>query len=170
MESIKRLLVAVVLGVMAVGAAFGQVDRGEKMVGVNVGYASENASAVAGLSFRYAVSKWVRIVPEVGCVFRHHDKDAFLVNLNAQVPFSFGTKTVDLYPLAGFAYNSWSRHHLMDTNGNDVTHRDNRFGANFGAGFDFRCTRTLNVGIEAKYTFVKTYTSLYLTASISYVF
>ena len=180
----KRFIIYIMMGIFGAAGAFGQVVRGEKMVGVNVGYASHNESAVAAVSFRYAVSPWVRIAPEVGCVFRHHNEDALFVNLDAQIPFSFGTKNVDLYPLAGLAYNSWSRHHqlsdIRDDAGleatgageldNDVTTRANRIGANLGAGFDLRVTRTLNIGIEAKYTFTKSYTSLYATASISFVF
>lgn len=166
----KKLLVAFLMIILCVVAAFAQVDRGEKMLGVNLGYVSHNTSAVTGLSFRYAVSPWVRVVPEVGVVFRHHNEDAFLANLNAQVPFTFGTRTVDLYPFAGLAFNTWSHHHLVGIDDNDVTERISRFGANLGAGFDYRVTSTLNIGIEAKYTFIKAYTSLYLTASISYVF
>lgn len=162
-------LFAAILVFCSLGAS-AQVARGEKMLGLKTGYVTHNESAVAGLMFRYAVSPWVRIVPEVGCVFRHHDEDAFTVDLNAQVPFSFGTKKVDLYPLAGIAFNSWTQHLELRDDTNDVTTRINRFGANLGAGFDFRCTPTLNVGIEAKYTFIKAFTSLYVTASISYVF
>ena len=158
-----------VIALMCSQSVDAQVARGEKMFGVNGGYATHNKSAVAGLSFRYAVSPWVRLVPQVGCVFRHYDEDAFYVDLNAQFPFSFGTHNVDLYPLAGFAYNSWSKHY-DDPDGDDVSTRMNRIGANLGAGFDFRCTPTLNLGIEAKYTLVKHFTSLYITASISYVF
>lgn len=163
------ILAAAMAAVCCVGAS-AQVVRGEKMLGVRAGYVSHNESAVAGLTFRYAVSPWVRIVPEVGCVFRHHNEDAFLVDLNAQVPFTFGTDKVDLYPLAGLAFNSWSRHLDMPDGLDDVTSRISRFGANLGAGFDFRCTPTLNIGLEARYTFVKSYTSLYVTASVSYVF
>ena len=166
----KKFILMLAVIVLGFAGASAQVARGEKMFGVKVGYVSHNESAVTGLSFRYAVSPWVRIVPEVGCVFRHHNEDAFLVDLNAQVPFTFGTDKVDLYPLAGIAFNSWSKHHLLDNEGNDVTSRINRFGANLGAGFDFKCTSTLNLGIEAKYTLTKAYSSFYLTASISYVF
>lgn len=164
----KKLVLLLAMALICAFAGSAQTERGEKMLGVRVGYASTNQSAVAGLTFRYAVSPWVRIVPEIGCVFRNHDKDAFTVDINAQVPFTFGTKKVDLYPLAGLAYNSWSTH--ADINGDDVTTRLNRFGANLGAGFDFRLSSSLNLGLEAKYTFVKTFTSLYVTASISYVF
>ena len=167
--NIKRLLIASTIALLCIGAASAQVERGEKMFGVRTGYVSTNESAVAGLTFRYAVSPWVRIVPEVACVFRHHDKDAFIADINAQVPFTFDSKKVDLYPLAGITFNSWSRH-FEGPSGDDVTTRSNYFGANVGAGFDLRCTQTLNLGIEARYTFIKHFTSLYLTASISYVF
>ena len=167
MKKSLALILAMLMGVIVSSA---QVDRGEKMLGVKLGYVTHNQSAVAGLMFRYAVSPWVRIVPEVGCVFRHKDQDAFVADINAQVPFTFGTKKVDLYPLAGVTFNAWTRHIGMPDGSDDVTDRVSRFGANLGAGFDLRCTSTLNLGIEARYSFVKSYTSLYLTASISYVF
>ena len=168
----KKIILALVVMLMTSLASIAQVERGEKMLGIRLGYATENESAVTGLTFRYAVSPWVRIVPEVGCVFRHHNEDAFIGDLNVQVPFSFGSSKVDLYPLGGLSFNSWTRRRLVEVEGHfdDVTNRVNRFGANLGAGFDLRCTSTLNFGIEARYTFVKAFTSLYLTASISYVF
>lgn len=166
----KKFILAAIISVICCAAVSAQVDRGEKMLGVKLGYISHNESAVTGLTFRYAVSPWVRIVPEIGCAFRHNNEDAFMIDLNAQVPFTFGTKKVDLYPLAGLAYNSWSRHHVLTDDDEDVTTRVNRFGANLGAGFDFKCTSTLNLGIEAKCTFVKSFSSFFLTASISYVF
>lgn len=167
----KRILsIFVSLLILSCLSMSAQVERGEKMLGVKAGYVTHNESAVAGLMFRYAVSPWVRIVPEVASVFRHHDEDAFLVDLNVQVPFSFGTKKVDLYPLAGLTFNSWSRHFELEETNQDVSSRVNRFGANLGAGFDFRCTPTLNIGVEARYSFLKVYTSAYFTASISYVF
>lgn len=183
------MILAAMMAVVCFAGASAQVARGEKSLGVKAGYVSHNESAVAGLVFRYAVSPWVRIVPEIGCVFRHHNQDAFLIDINAQVPFTFGTDRVDLYPLAGLTFNSWSSHGKMvveefNTPGTgvhtpessdgmeikDVTTRANRFGANLGAGFDLKCSRSLTVGLEARYTFVKRFTSLYLTASIAYIF
>ena len=166
----KKLMLAAVLTALVCPAAAAQVDRGEKMIGVKAGYVTRNESAIAGLSFRYAVSPWVRLVPEVACVFRHHNDDAFIFDINAQVPFSFGTSKVDLYPLAGVTFNSWTRHYTEPVMDDDVSRRISRFGANLGAGFDLRCTPSLNFGIEAKYTFVKSFTSAYVTASLSYVF
>lgn len=166
--NLKRWILGVIIAFCALCAS-AQVERGEKMLGVRVGYATENRSVDAGITFRYAIVPWVRIAPEIGCVFRNRHKDAFTVDLNFQVPFSFDSDKVDLYPLVGVAYNSWSTHY-NDIDGNDVSSRLNRIGANLGAGFDIRMSSTLNLGIEAKYTFVKTFTSLYLTASISYVF
>lgn len=159
-------MLAVSLGASA------QLIQGEKSLGVKLGYASENSAPVAGLTFQYAFNSHLRIAPELGCVFRHHDKDALLVDVNLHVPFGLtdGGKVL-LYPLAGLAFNSWNRHHesLIDPD-TDVTTHINRFGVNLGAGFDLRCTESLKLSLEAKYTLVKSYSSAFITAGISYMF
>ena len=98
--------------------------------------------------------------------------DAFTIDLNGHVPFGFTGEKVAFYPLAGLNYSSWSRHFkkedIMETN--DVTTRTSRFGLNLGAGFDLRCTETLKLSLEAKYSLVKGFTTLTVTAGISFVF
>lgn len=191
----KLFIGAVILAVGVLGAS-AQVSRGEKMLGVKLGYVGDNRSAVTGLTFRYAVTPWVRVAPEIGCVFRNNNRDAFLIDLNAQMPITFDSKKVALYPLVGLAYNSWSIHGKVPVVVEDnnkpsepdpsdeltietkdaevqlksVSNRYNRFGVNFGAGFDMSVTSTINVGFEAKYTLVKNFSSFYLTASVSYRF
>lgn len=168
---IKKLFIAFFMLAATLGAS-AQLVRGEKSLGVKIGYASENSAPVAGLTFQYAFSSHLRIAPELGCAFRHHDKDALLVDLNLHVPFGLteGGKVL-LYPLAGLAFNSWNKHRdsIIDQDA-DVTTHVNRFGVNLGAGFDLRCTETLKLNLEAKYTLVKSYSSAYITAGISYMF
>lgn len=160
------------IGIIALAAclpAFGQKVAGEKTFGPKVGYFSHNRSAIAGLTFTYAFSDHFRLAPEVGCVFRHHDQDAFVADLNAQFPFRFADNgAVALYPLAGLTFNSWGLHNHEHEN--DVLSHVNRFGANLGAGFELNCSETLRLNIEAKYSLMKTYSSVVLTAGISYVF
>ena len=176
MHRLKQILIrltAVVALIAACGVtASAQIVKGEKSVGPKIGYASKNQSAVAGLVFQYAFSDHFRISPEVGYVFRHKDIDAFTIDLNGHVPFGFTGEKVAFYPLAGLNYSSWSRHFkkedIMETN--DVTTRTSRFGLNLGAGFDLRCTETLKLSLEAKYSLVKGFTTLTVTAGISFVF
>jgi len=167
----KKLLLAALVMLTAFGAS-AQMVRGEKSLGPKVGYISHNKSAVAGLVFQYALSSKFRLSPEIGCAFRHHNEDALLVDLNLHMPFNIGAgNMVDLYPLAGLAFNSWATHNVLtELDEADVTTHINRFGANLGAGFDLRCSSTMKLNIEAKYTFVKSYSSVVITAGISYVF
>ncbi len=154
-------------------SACAQIQKGEKSFGPKIGYVSHNKSAVAGLVFQYTFSQPLRISPEIGCAFRNNDEDAFLVDLNFHVPFGIvDSEKVAIYPLAGLAFNSWSRHGVKPDEADDVdvTTHTNRFGANLGAGFDLRCSSTLRLNLEAKYTLIKSYSALYLTAGISYVF
>lgn len=150
--------------------AAAQMQRGEKSLGPKLGYISHNQSAVAGLTFRYALSSRVRLAPEIGCAFRHRNEDALLVDVNVHVPFALGSERVGLYPLAGLSFNSWSTHGVRRDDEVDVTTHTNRFGLNLGAGFDLRCSSTLMIGFEAKYNLVKSYSSAVITASISYIF
>ncbi len=167
----KKLLLAALVMLTAFGAS-AQMTRGEKSLGPKLGYISHNQSVAAGLVFQYALSSKLRLSPEIGCAFRHHNEDALLVDLNLHMPFNIGAGDhVSLYPLAGLAFNSWATHNVfLDHDSSDVTTHVNRFGANLGAGFDLRCSSTLKLNIEAKYTFIKSYSTVVLTAGISYVF
>ncbi|MDE6300189.1 MAG: porin family protein [Muribaculaceae bacterium] len=166
----KKIILSIAAA-MVCTAAWADNVTGEKSFGPKLGYYSHNKSAVAGLTFTYAFNRHFRLAPEVGCVFRHNDQDAFVADLNAQFPFKFEEAgTVALYPLAGITYTSWSRHFRSAEIDKDVTTHDNRFGANVGAGFELRCSETLRLSLEAKYVLVKSYSSVVVTAGISYVF
>ena len=166
---LKHILIAALMLFVGIGAN-AQLVKGEKNLGPRLGYISENKSAVVGLEFQYNLSSRVRLAPGIGCAFRHHNEDALLIDLNVHTPFFLGGDNVDLYPLAGLAFNSWALHHLATAELDDVTSHINRFGANLGAGFDLRCSSTLKLNIEAKYTFIKSFSSVFLTAGVSYAF
>lgn len=176
MRKLKQILLRLT-AVIALAAACGltaqaQMVKGEKSVGPKLGYATKNQSAVTGLVFQYAFSSHFRLSPELSYVFRHKDMDAFVFDIDAQVPFGFTGEKVAFYPLAGLNYTSWSRHYkkedMMELD--DVSTRTARFGVNLGAGFDLRCSETLKLTLEAKYSLVKGFTNLSVTAGISYVF
>ena len=169
--AITAMVIALSLPIQA------QITKGEKSLGPKIGYVSRNESASAGLVFQYAFSQHFRISPELGYIFRHNDYDAFTFDLNAHFPFDFTGERVAFYPLGGINYSSWSHHFRNeipeDTNiieSNDVSTRTARFGINIGAGFDLRCTETLKLTLEAKYIFIKGYSTAAICAGISYVF
>ncbi len=166
---IKKVLTTLAAAAIAV-AAQAQLAAGEKSLGPKIGYVSHNRSCVAGLVFQYNLSSRVRLAPELSCVFRNKSQDALLIDLNVHMPFGVGSDRAWLYPLAGLAFNSWSTHGVVTADDDDVTTHVNRFGLNAGAGFELRCSETLKINIEAKYTLVKSYSAAYVTAGISYVF
>lgn len=167
---IRKILTAVLLVVAATPALSAQPEAGNKSFGPKLGYVSRNHSAQAGLVFQYAFSKHVRISPELSCVFRNHNQDGLMVDLNMQFPLPAWSSRTELYPLAGLAFNSWADHGVSRDDEVDVTTHVNRLGLNLGAGFALKCTSTMKVNIEAKYTLVKSYSSAFITAGISYIF
>ena len=153
-------------------AASAQFERGEKCVGAKLGYVDKNNSASMGLVFQYSFSRHLRVAPEIGCVFKHKNMDAFTIDFNFHTPFTFTGEKAALYPLAGLNYSSWNRtmpRELVDEI-DDITTRTSRFGLNLGAGFELRCSRTLKLGIGAEDILIKSYSGASLAAMVCYVF
>lgn len=172
LEKMGKKFFILLMSVLMCGASASALGLGEKRLGPRLGYSSENESVYAGLAFCYSVSPHLRLAPEVGCVFRNNDKDAFTFDFNVHAPFGLlpGTSMVELYPFVGLTYNSWGSHWDDIDIGKDVSTHTNRFGANVGAGFGLRCTPTMLVNFEAKYTLIKSYSSAYLSVGINYIF
>lgn len=156
----KKILVLVIIvffsaiGIMA--------QRGEKTVGLLAGYTTENRSAVAGLFFQYRCSSLLRLAPDCQFVIKNDDRSAFIFNGNAHFLVKTSSKT-NLYPLVGITYHNWKGY-------NSVHGNQNRFGANFGAGFEVMATPTLKLALEAKYSLIKDFSSGNFFASIGYLF
>lgn len=167
--------IAAAVATLAVSAAPGamadNIYRGEKTVGLAAGFHSCNRSAVAGIEFTYRFSAHFRLAPSVAYVFRHHDKDALVLNVNAQVPFQVSDRC-DIYPFAGVNYSSWNRHgdlRRLDES-HDVGYRTTRLGLNAGAGANFNVSASLRLSITAGYSFVKDHGGALALAGIAYRF
>jgi len=164
------LVLVVLAGVSGIEAT--AAERGQKTFGVRTGYVSRNKSMDAGLFFQYTFSQHFRLEPSADIVFRHDDRDAFMIDLNAQVPFSFSNSIFDLYPFAGLNFSSWNHHfpdEVSDFN-DDVSTRTNRFGINFGAGFDLKVSDTMKLNLQAGYTLLKANSAFRLLVGIGYIF
>lgn len=151
----------------------------ENSMGVRAGFNTRNSSPVAGLWFQHEFAPHFRLAPNVDYIFRRNNTDALSINCNAQFPFRFGQSGLfAVYPLGGLNYTSWNYHHDDDPDTSDstydgkgdVTSRKNRFGINAGAGIEYRATPTLKLALEAKGTFVKSYSSATVAVSIGYIF
>lgn len=142
---------------------------GEKTLGFLAGYNTYNRSAIAGFEFSYRFSRNFRLAPDVFYAFKNMQRDALVINVNAQFPIPC-TGVVTVYPFAGVNYSSWTIRHFNPMTANDVSSRDSRFGLNAGAGADFRLKGNLRLGAEAYYTFIKAYGGAAVAAKIAYAF
>lgn len=148
-------------------AASAQMSKDQLSYGGKLGYVSENTSASIAAFCQYSFSEHLRIAPEIGYVFRHNDKEALTVDINAHMPLTFSDDAFSLYPLAGLNFSSWRCHYL----GEDLAkhgHSYNRLGLNLGAGFDLRLNDRLKLVVEAKYTFTKRFSTAAISAGVSY--
>lgn len=166
----KRLIFAVIAAVCMAFGAHAQIEKGMMSIGPKLGYISHNKSAVAGIVYQYNITERFRLSPEIGWAFRHNDENAFMADINLHMPVAITEGgSVALYPLVGVAFNSWGYHWSL-ADGLDVSKHISRFGANIGAGFDLRCSQSIKMNIEAKYSFIKSYSSVYIGAGVSYLF
>jgi len=152
----------------------GQAFARDNTFGVKTGYVSRNKSALAGIYFQYGFSEHFRLAPSAECVFRRDNRDAFIIDLDAQFPFSVSSTSGKsaLYPIAGVTYASWNRHLTKEESkrDDDVSTRTGRFGLNLGAGFELKVSPTLKLSLEAKYGLVKANSAFQLSLGIGYVF
>lgn len=152
-------------------AAEAQCVRDQKSFGVDAGYVSRNKSAVAGIQFQYGFSSHFRVAPGARCIFRNNDRDAIQLDLDTHYPFNFTGDRAALYPIVGLNYSWWNNHSRpQDAPEEDVSTRKRNFGLNAGAGFEYTASPTLKIHIEARYSMVKSNSSLQLTAGIAYIF
>ncbi len=146
----------------------------EKVLGIQTGYISRNRSAEAGLFFQYSFSRVVRASLDVSMAIRSHERDALLVDLNAQFPLLQAGRW-EFYPLVGINYSTWALHEIVfndesGVNGIDVSDRHGRFGINAGIGTGLRVTPSLKLKAEALYTGVKSNNAARVMVGIGYSF
>ncbi len=172
----KRLhyILCTLLTVMMLSAAApaqAQV-KGETMFGVKTGYVTRNESALAGLTFGYSFSRHFRVMPEIGIIFRHENLDGLDIACNAQFPVSFAQGKAVFYPLTGINFTSWGLHNEATghSEDDDVTTHRNCMGLNFGAGIEYRCTSSMALHLDARYTLMRHYPTAFVTAGLAYLF
>lgn len=136
-------------------------QRGEKTVGVAAGYSTYNQSGFANLYFQYSFAQHVRISPEIGYAFPKDGTSGFEASIDMHFPFKI-YRGIGVYPLAGVTYNNWS----FKNSPKNLS----RFGADFGAGFDFYFTSRFKLSVQGKYSLVKTAGGGFVNIGFGYVF
>lgn len=161
------------IAVAAIFACFGvnsmRAEGNNTFIGVTSGYSTCNESGTFGAWMAYDVSKAFRLGVGIDYVFRSQRTDAFLINLDFNFPLQItsGSK-IDIYPIAGLAYTSWSYHPVEGSS--DVSTRKNKIGVNLGAGAGYRVTENMKLKLDVKYCLVKHYDTTLISLGIGYAF
>ncbi|MGN1238539.1 MAG: outer membrane protein [Muribaculaceae bacterium] len=166
----KKYIAAIVLAIFSIMPLSLYADGGRRTVGLLGGYNGELESGLAGVYFQYRCNSWLRLTPDVQMLFKKNDRSAFHINGNAHFILPFGGK-FKVYALGGITYQSWRYSNIQITEDQrlqDVT--SNRFGTNLGGGLEVRALQALKLFAEAKYSFVKDYSSMGISVGIGYVF
>lgn len=165
---------ASVLAPSAAWGAGGDSDarsyKGEKTLALRGGYIGYNESATAGLEFTYRFSRLFRLAPSLDYVFRHHDTDALIIDLDAQFLFPFSGDRMAFFPYAGPKYASWTLHPGGSRESNDVSSRRSRLGIDAGVGIEANITPVFRIGISGGYTFIKYFHGFDAALTLSYRF
>ncbi|MDE5785284.1 MAG: porin family protein [Duncaniella sp.] len=176
MKHLRNIFITLFLLAATAFQSSAQVEKGQKSLGFHGGYATYNTSALAGVSFQYTFSRHFRLAPSVDYIFNHKDTDGLMFNIDYHGPVSLNAAhTIYFYHLLGLNYASW--HHAAKrpapeegAPGSDVSSRENNFGLDVGAGFEWYVRPTLRLSLEGKFNWIRHADTGLFYLGISYVF
>ena len=130
-----------------------KAEGGEKSVGLNLGYGTEEYFTIGG-KFNWNMTDAIRLSPSIYGYFGDYNDNMFSVGLDVNYLFPVRER-LTLYPLAGFAYvHGWGNH----------------LGASLGGGVDYDLTSCLVLNGEAKYQLTKGFDQFVLAVGVAYKF
>jgi opacity protein-like surface antigen len=141
-------------------------EKGVSSIGVMIGYAVDNKSALIGADFRYNIRDRVRLAPSVLYSLKNEYRSTVYVNADAHY-LARVTNKITLYPVGGIGLSVWNFDGLIpeslipesldpltsagsysETSGSETK---TRIGLNLGFGGEMRVTKDIIVGAEFKY-------------------
>lgn len=182
----KKLLVLMSFIALAMGTAFAQ--KGDKAVGVNLGYGTEISNLGIGAKFQYGITDAIRAEASFDYFLKKDGLKMWDVNINAHYLFPIVDK-FKVYPLIGLTYSNWNIGSMdiyawSDDNGNEEwdegeerydgeyegSSSTGKFGVNLGAGIEYSITNRLNVNFEVKYQLISDFNQAVFGFGIAYKF
>lgn len=150
-----------------------EITRGQKTFGVTAGYVTKNHTMSAGLQFEYAFSRRFVLAPSVDYLFRNHNKDGLMINIDYHGPWQLGhSGKWYLFHIVGVNYASYTYHRNRHDEivSDDSNERINKVGLNIGAGVAYYVTPTLRLQFQGKFNWIKYNNTGLFNLGISYVF
>jgi outer membrane autotransporter barrel domain len=169
MKKLGLLVAAIIISATTVFA-----QKGEKSVGVNLGYGLDIESVKIGANFKYNFTDEIRVAPSFDYFLKKNNVTMWAVNADANYLFNVA-EGIKVYPLAGLALVgvsfdgfSYDLGPGMSIESDGVSNTE--LGINLGAGADFRLTEVIDFNVEAKYQIVDNWNQLVLSVGVSYKF
>jgi outer membrane protein X len=138
-------------------------QKGEKAVGLNLGYGSEIESVAIGVKFNYGVTDNIRLSPSFNYFVGNDFQSVWEINADVHYLFNASDKLA-FYPLAGVTFVNWT----FDAGFGSIS--ETRFGVNLGAGAGYELTDALSLGLEVKYSIVSDFDQFVPAINLTYKF
>lgn len=165
---------------LGMGSAYAQ--KGEKAVGVNLGYGTEISNLGIGAKFQYGITDAIRAEASFDYFLKKDFVSMWDVNVNAHYLFPVADK-FKVYPLVGLTYTNWK------LDGFDISYGDDnedlgafndeysvensntgKFGVNLGAGAEYSISPKLTASFEVKYQLISDFNQAVFNIGVAYKF
>ena len=146
----KKIFMSLLISVFALSVC---AQKGEKAIGLNVGYGSEIENVSIGAKFNYGLTDQIRLSPSFNYFLKKDGLSAYEFNADVHYLLEVAPK-ISLYPLAGLNYSSWKYSADVDFLGISLSASDSKLGLNLGGGLGLQLSENMSVGFELKYVIV----------------
>lgn len=186
----KKLFVLMSFMALGIGSVFAQ--KGEKAVGVNLGYGTEISNLGIGAKFQYGITDAIRTEASFNYFLKKDGASMWDVNVNAHYLFPIAEK-IKVYPLVGLTYANckvdmgWYNEGMTpeeikdlidagiiedasEVTGETSSGSEGRFGVNLGAGIQYDLSAKLALNFEIKYQLIKDFNQAVFGVGIAYKF
>lgn len=176
----KKLLVLMSFLALGMGSAYAQ--KGEKAVGVNLGYGTEISNLGIGAKFQYGITDAIRAEASFDYFLKKDFVSMWDVNVNVHYLFPLSDK-FKVYPLVGLTYTNWKLdgfdisygfddEELSDYDDEYSVESSNtgKFGVNLGAGAEYSITPKLAINFEVKYQLISDFNQAVFGVGVAYKF
>ena len=173
----KKLFVLMSFIALGVSSVFAQ--KGEKAVGVNLGYGTEISNLGIGAKFQYGITDAIRAEASFNYFLKKDGANMWDVNVNAHYLFPIADK-FKVYPLVGLTYANckvdmgWSVEGMSPEDIQDLietsSESEGRVGVNLGAGIQYDLSSKFAINFEVKYQLIKDFNQAVFGVGIAYKF
>lgn len=173
----KKLFVLMSFIALGLGSVFAQ--KGEKAIGVNLGYGTEISNLGIGAKFQYGITDAIRAEASFDYFLKKDFVSMWDINVNAHYLFPVADK-FKIYPLVGLTYTSWKfdggdidadwEDLDIDEDMSTESSTTGKFGVNLGAGAEYSINPKLSLNFEVKYQLISDFNQALFNVGIAYKF